>query len=68
MRNSDMLIHMNEDLKKNFFILEEKDGTHSAYIRFGGFTDKKEAQFVIDTIMIELGLIKVEQQTAPTIH
>lgn len=66
MGKSDMLNFMN-DMKQYFFVLEEKDGTHSAYIRFAGFQDKKDAQFVIDSIMAELGLVKFDTQ-APTYH
>ena len=58
---------MENDMRQHFFVLEEKDGTHSAYIRFAGFKDKKEAQFVIDSIMAELGLLRVEIKQ-PTYH
>lgn len=62
-----MLISMEEDYKKNFFIVNEKDGSFSAYIRFGGFPTKDDAQFVIDTILAELGLAKTEL-ILPTLH
>jgi|TARA_B100000035_G_C20968346_1_gene539851 uncharacterized protein (DUF779 family) len=56
-------------LKQHFFVLEEKDGTHSAYIRFAGFADKKQAQFIIDSIIHELGMIKVDQvEEKRTLH
>lgn len=62
-----MLIKMEDDLKKNFFIVNEKDGTFSAYIRFAGFPTELDAQFVIDAILIELGMKKGEI-SEPTFH
>ena len=42
---------------------------HSAYIRFAGFADKKQAQFIIDSIIHELGMIKVDQvEEKRTLH
>ena len=54
------VLFMEEDLTKHFFVLEEKDGSHSAYIRFAGFENKEQAQYLIDTIIAELGMIKTE--------
>ena len=49
---------MDNDVIHNFFIIEEKDGSHSAILKFANFIDKKEAQQLIDDICEELGYIK----------
>lgn len=54
------VLFMEEDLRQHFFVLQEKDGSHSAYIRFAGFENKEQAQYLIDTIIAELGMIKTE--------
>jgi len=60
---------MYEDYTNNFFILEEKDGTFSAVIKFGGHSTKDDAQFIIDAILVELGLQRIPiNKTKDTIH
>tara|TARA_R110000803_G_C11985343_1_gene321220 strand:+ start:182 stop:355 length:174 start_codon:yes stop_codon:yes gene_type:complete len=49
---------MDNDVIHNFFIIEEKDGSHSAILKFANFINKKEAQQLIDDICEELGYIK----------
>jgi hypothetical protein len=46
----------------NFFIVEEKDGSHSAILKFANFTDKKQAEEVVDSILKELSLIRVDYE------
>ena len=44
-----------EEAKNNFFILNEKDGTYSAYGVGLVAIKTKKMQFVIDAILVELG-------------
>ena len=53
---------MEEMLNHHFFVLQEKDKSFSAYIRFAGFLTKEEAQFLIDTIIEELGMVKTQTE------
>lgn len=44
---------MEED--KTFFIIEEKDGTHSAVLKFGNFETKEDAEVLVNSVITELG-------------
>lgn len=50
----------NEEVTQNFIIIEEKDGSHSAILKFANFPDKKQAEALIDEILSELGLYRVD--------
>ena len=41
----------------NFFIIEEKNGTHSAILKFANFISREDAQDLIDSIVTELGYV-----------
>tara|TARA_R100000781_G_C4011675_1_gene103909 strand:- start:386 stop:556 length:171 start_codon:yes stop_codon:yes gene_type:complete len=42
---------------KTFFIIEEKDGSHTAVLKFANFETKEEAECVVNNIIHELGYI-----------
>tara|TARA_R110002020_G_scaffold192326_5_gene392484 strand:- start:184 stop:354 length:171 start_codon:yes stop_codon:yes gene_type:complete len=44
---------MEED--KTFLIIEEKDGTHSAVLKFGNFETKEDAEVLVNSVIAELG-------------
>lgn len=56
---------MEED--KTFFIIEEKDGSHSALLKFGNFETKEDAEVLVNSIIHELGYIN-KGVIYPTYH
>ena len=50
---------------QSYIIVENDDGTFTAYVNFGVFTDKEEAERSLDLAMQMLGL---KITTAPTVH
>ena len=50
---------------QSYIIVENDDGTFTAYVNFGNFLSKEEAEQSLDLAMRMLGL---QVTTAPTIH
>ena len=56
---------MQEPSPKNYIILEDEEGTFTAYINYGTFKSKEEAEKSLEIIMDMMGY-KLEPQV--TIH
>tara|TARA_R110000796_G_scaffold198700_1_gene315047 strand:- start:163 stop:333 length:171 start_codon:yes stop_codon:yes gene_type:complete len=56
---------MEED--KTFLIVEEKDGTHSAVLKFANFETKEDAEILVNSIINDLGFIN-KGVIYPTYH
>ena len=50
---------------QSYIIVEEEDGTFTAYVNFGMFQSKEEAETSLDLAMKMLGM---QLTTAPTVH
>ena len=50
---------------QSYIIVENEDGTFTAYVNFGIYTSKEEAEHSLELAMQMLGL---KVTTAPTIH
>jgi hypothetical protein len=50
---------------QSYIIVENEDGTFTAYVNFGVYYDKEEAERSLDLAMQMLGL---KITTAPTVH
>jgi hypothetical protein len=50
---------------QSYIIVEEEDGTFTAYVNFGMFQSKEEAETSLDLAMKMLGM---QINTAPTVH
>jgi hypothetical protein len=50
---------------QSYIIVENEDGTFTAYVNFGMFQSKEEAETSLDLAMKMLGL---QMNTAPTVH
>ncbi len=55
-----LLMKDNDLYEPNFYIIEEKDGSHSVILKFANFTDKKQAEELADSIFRELNYIKID--------
>jgi hypothetical protein len=50
---------------QSYIIVENEDGSFTAYVNFGIFTSKEEAETSLDLAMKMLGM---QMNTAPTVH
>ena len=50
---------------QSYIIVENEDGTFTAYVNFGVYTSKEEAEVSLDLAMKMLGM---QLTTAPTVH
>jgi hypothetical protein len=50
---------------QSYIIVDNEDGTFTAYVNFGIFTSKEEAEHSLELAMKMLGL---QVTTAPTVH
>jgi len=50
---------------QSYIIVENEDGTFTAYVNFGMYPSKEEAEYNLDLAMKMLGL---QVTTAPTVH
>ena len=50
---------------QSYFIIENDDGTYTAYVNFGVYTSKEEAEQSLNLAMKMLGM---QITTAPTVH
>ena len=50
---------------QSYIIVENEDGTFTAYVNFGMFQTKEEAETSLDLAMKMLGM---QLTTAPTVH